>query len=440
MKLGIWEAIKELSTQYECTDNSGHSALINKELFNEHKSTEKKDLTGCKFGDWEVKEYKGNSRYRCVCSCGTEKNLRGYELRYGRTFSCGHNTNLFRDYTNKIYGTYKIIRYLGDKKWEGKCLCGRTLVIPSYKLANQSKIYCHRCKGRSVMHEWVTEVKEYIHQIYKSDIVEDIDSRGNSLIAIKDKNIIIILYSNANNTTPPLRPRDHQNQNLAVVKSKYRLIQIFEYEWASIEYREKLKQLLNTILNSHSNKVVYARNTRVEVIDSNSTVKEFTDAYHLQGHINFNIAIGLYDNKSGELLGIMTFGKPRFKTHEEYELLRLIWKSSVVVVGGAEKLFKAFIERYNPVDIVSYCDISKFTGGVYSRIGFTLDKNADITPNYKWVKLETNEILPRYKTMKHKLLAAGLGDSKQTETQIMENLGYKKIYDSGNLKFIWSRQ
>ena len=136
----------------------------------------------------------------------------------------------------------------------------------------------------------------------------------------------------------------------------------------------------------------------------------------------------------------MTFGKPRFKTHEEYELLRLIWKSSVVVVGGAEKLFKAFIERYNPVDIVSYCDISKFTGGVYSRIGFTLDKNADITPNYKWVKLETNEILPRYKTMKHKLLAAGLGDSKQTETQIMENLGYKKIYDSGNLKFIWSRQ
>ena len=55
-----------------------------------------------------------------------------------------------------------------------------------------------------------------------------------------------------------------------------------------------------------------------------------------------------------------------------------------------------------------------------------------------WVESHTNIALPRYKTMKHKLLAAGLGTPDMTENDIMESLGYTKVYDCGNLRFTWT--
>ena len=38
--------------------------------------------------------------------------------------------------------------------------------------------------------------------------------------------------------------------------------------------------------------------------------------------------------------------------------------------------------------------------------------------------------------VKH-LIDSGLGKYGSTEDEIMDNLGYVKIYDSGNLKFEW---
>jgi hypothetical protein len=40
--------------------------------------------------------------------------------------------------------------------------------------------------------------------------------------------------------------------------------------------------------------------------------------------------------------------------------------------------------------------------------------------------------------MKHKLIEKGLGSPDMTENEIMESLGYFKVYDCGNLKFIWN--
>ena len=40
--------------------------------------------------------------------------------------------------------------------------------------------------------------------------------------------------------------------------------------------------------------------------------------------------------------------------------------------------------------------------------------------------------------MKKNLLLDGFGKQDETEDQIMNRLGYVKIYDSGNLKYIWS--
>ena len=50
------------------------------------------------------------------------------------------------------------------------------------------------------------------------------------------------------------------------------------------------------------------------------------------------------------------------------------------------------------------------------------------------------EVLPRYKTQKQKLLSKGFGTKEQTEDDIMESLGYYKVYDSGNLKLEWIKK
>ena len=46
-------------------------------------------------------------------------------------------------------------------------------------------------------------------------------------------------------------------------------------------------------------------------------------------------------------------------------------------------------------------------------------------------------VVSRYASQKHKLIAAGLGNEEESEDEIMTGLGYIKIYDSGNIRFIW---
>ena len=148
------------------------------------------------------------------------------------------------------------------------------------------------------------------------------------------------------------------------------------------------------------------------------------------------LVYGIYFNN--ELLGILTFSKPRFNKEFEYELIRLAWKFDTVVIGGTEKLFHKFIVDYNPNSIISYCDISKFTGAVYYKIGFKTSAKDKTKPNYVWVNIK-GDVLTRYKTMKQSLIDNGLGKLGDTEDEIMTALGYFKIYDCGNLKFYWTR-
>ena len=47
------------------------------------------DLTGKRFGKWSVVEYAGNSKWMCVCDCGTTREVSTANLNSGNTHSCG---------------------------------------------------------------------------------------------------------------------------------------------------------------------------------------------------------------------------------------------------------------------------------------------------------------------------------------------------------------
>lgn len=149
----------------------------------------------------------------------------------------------------------------------------------------------------------------------------------------------------------------HLNKTKLAVANGYRCIHIFDWD--------DLDKVIQTLLPK---KVVYPRSCTVAEIDY-STASKFEMQYHLQGDCRGqSVCLGLY--YEGELVQVMTFGKPRYTNKYQWEVLRLCTHSEYRVVGGAGKLFKHFLRQYNPQSIVSYCDLAKFNGDVYQQLGF----------------------------------------------------------------------
>lgn len=224
----------------------------------------------------------------------------------------------------------------------------------------------------------------------------------------------------------------HFNKTQLAKEKGIHLIHIFEYEMMNSDKYNKIINYIKSILDIDTTRV-YARNCNIKEI-STKEAREFLDTHHFQNYASSSIKLGLY--YKDELVEVMTFGKPRFNKNYEYELIRLCTSSSYKVIGGSQKLFKYFLNKYNPKSIISYCDISKFTGDVYNALGFTLVENTK--PNYVWTNYEAT--LPRYLTQKHKLkeMFNDLSDD-YTEDSAMMSHGYVKIYDCGNAKYEFKR-
>lgn len=217
----------------------------------------------------------------------------------------------------------------------------------------------------------------------------------------------------------------HQEKSLLAESKGIFLYHIFEYEWNT--KKEQILNQLNNLLGINEHKI-YARKCIIKEINNNDKT-QFLESYHMQGDDKSSVKLGLY--YENELVSIMTFCKPRFNKNYEWELSRFCSKSNCNVVGGASKLFKYFIDNYNPKSIISYSNISHTRGNLYKTLGMTLQGISN--PNYVWCK--NGETLSRYQCQKHKLLEQGFEGN--SETEIMHNRGYYRIYDCGNKVWIW---
>lgn len=419
------------------------------------------DLTGLDFGDWHVIKYVGNQNYLCKCSCGKEQVKNGRELRRGNSRSCGHNKqNYFIKSMTEKYGEVSSRRAHNPREnFQIEALESRESLLnfintfynhkpTSYELSNDLNIidnwvlkYIHKYGLEDFVDlnpnksHYENELENFVRSIIDTDKVILRDTKvlnGKELdIYIPDKNIAIEFNGTYWHSSKFKSIDYHVNKTRMCAKQNIRLIQIFEYEWANNGKQEQIKKLLKHIICKDNNRI-YARDTIVKEIKEIDTIS-FLDANHLQGYRKAKIAYGMYyENK---LIGVMTFSKPRFDHKYQYEIIRLAWDPEYNVVGGAEKLYSCFVREYKPVSVISYCDLSKFSGAVYLRLGFKVDHISK--PNYVWVSGHNTEVLNRYSTMKRDLIAKGFGDNSMTEDQIMENRGYLKIYDCGNAVFTW---
>lgn len=175
---------------------------------------------------------------------------------------------------------------------------------------------------------------------------------------------------------------------------------------------------------------IYARTCEIREISKDEASK-FINENHLQGYANDSIRIGLYSNN--QLVSIMTFGNPRYNNNFEYELIR--YCSSKNIVGGAERLFSFFTKKYNPKSIISYCDLSKFTGDTYIKLGFTLQR---VSISKHWFNMKTGihitDNLLRARGY-DQLFGANYGKGFNNE-DLMKQAGFVEIYDAGQATYV----
>ena len=290
-----------------------------------------------------------------------------------------------------------------------------------------SGIRCRKCNNQTSKAE--KEIAEFIKEYV--DIVESDRSVLGNLeldILIPSLNVAIEfngLYWHSDK---------HKHNNYHLDKTKnclakgIKLIHIFEDEWR--DKKEIVKSRLLNIIGKTETKI-FARQCEVRELES-KTVSQFLDDNHIQGKVGGKVRLGLYYRE--ELVSLMTFGNLRKAlgskgTEQDFELLRFCNKLNTSVVGGASKLLKYFENNFDYKTITSYADRRWSEGNLYFNLGFELV--SETKPNYFYTKGEFRE--NRFKYRKSELKAHN--KENRTEKQLMEELGYSRIYDSGTLKF-----
>lgn len=249
-------------------------------------------------------------------------------------------------------------------------------------------------------------------------------------IEILDRNILIELDPTYTHSTVETHWGSARSETSQLEKTQlankhgYRCIHVFDWDdW---------KKVVNLILDRN---VIYARNCTLKEV-SRTEVTEFEDSYHIQNSCRGQIiCLGLY--YESELIQLMTFGRPRYNSKYEWELLRLCTKTGYNVVGGSEKLFKHFIDTYHPISIISYCDIAKFSGDVYLRLGFKFDHHSGVAKVWSKNRSKITDNLLRQRGY-DQLFNTDYGKGVDNELLMLKH-GWLPIYDCGQNVYIWKK-
>ena len=424
----IKEKSKQTCLEKYGTENPAASELV-KEKIN---STFEKKYGGNPLNTLAVREKIKNTmleRYGTVYNSQNEKisaKIKDSLLDYGEAaFLVKCEENNLEPINLNYKGTYdgKPIYY------KCKCLkCGNIIEVAPHN----HNFKCVHCCGKNAISSFgEKELLDFVKSIYSGQIIEN-DRRTLSPleldILLPEKLLAIEFDGDYWHNEFNKDKMYHKEKTFKCAEKGIHLIHVFEYQWEND--KETIKSIIKSFLVDDKTKI-FARKCVVKEVPAN-TARDFCQENHLQGYCNSNICLGLYhENK---LIQIETFGKPRFSSKYDWELVRECSKKDVSVIGGKSKLFKYFCDNYKPKNVVSYCNAALFSGDSYLKCGMTLEQWNN--PGYVWCKQHI--ALSRYKCQKHKLLKKYPEfNSNMTELDIMHSLGFAKLYDCGQKVFIW---
>jgi very-short-patch-repair endonuclease/transposase/virulence-associated protein VapD len=302
------------------------------------------------------------------------------------------------------------------------------------------------CSGTTIynwMREYEIEPQGYISCLSKpqKEIYEFLSSKCENLLSNYkklispleidmcsfDKKIAIEFDGLHWHTEDKIERNYHLNKTKMCEKEGFQLIHIFEDEYN--KNPELIKNILLAKLGIYE-KTIQARKCKIEI--NRNDIKEFLDENHLQGkphNIIFSISL-LYED---EIIGCITYGKNHrnnYKDLKQIVLNRLCFKQGINIPGGSERLFKNSLQYLKEYDeIISWSDNRWSQGKVYLKMNFI--KDIVSVPDYSYV-LDGKRYSKQSKRKKYINCKEG-----QTEKERMIELGYKRIWDCGKIKWIY---
>jgi len=158
------------------------------------------DLTGKILGNWTVIKRDANKRknWICQCSCGKTRSIDGGSLSNGRSKSCGCSRLV--DLTGKRFGSYVVIseaeKQNRQSRWNCLCDCGTTKTVFGSSLVSGGTVSCgcHRIKihtthGQTKNHQQSTSYRSWYKMILRCTHKKDTNYHryGGRGITICDK-------------------------------------------------------------------------------------------------------------------------------------------------------------------------------------------------------------------------------------------------------------
>lgn len=219
-----------------------------------------------------------------------------------------------------------------------------------------------------------------------------------------------------------------------------RLLTVYESEWLQRPFA--IKRLIRNVLGKGRGRVM-ARKCDVEVV-STAEASAFFDRYHPQGGAGWGTHYGL--RYRGKLVACMrfAFGANDRGVHASRAWTLTRYATRVSVPGGASRLFAAFVAEHRPDSVKSFSDNRYFTGGMYERLGFSLEEDGG--PDYQVYHPKTGLLAKT--AWQRKNIPARIRDigAKETfdpardprsERDMTYLLGAQRLFDCGKKRWVW---
>jgi hypothetical protein len=291
---------------------------------------------------------------------------------------------------------------------------------------NKSEI-CKCCN--KINHNLENTLLSYIQSIYKSETIKYRDKKYEIDIYLPELKLGFE-FNGLYWHSELFKDKDyHKNKMLYFKEKGIRILNIWEDDWI---YREDIiKSIIRLNLNIDINRV-YARNCKISKV-SERECKDFLNKNHIQGWCVSKYRYALIYND--EIISILTIGKRRLNlgyknNKKELEILRFCNKINTSVIGGFSKLFKSIKKDIEFDRIITYSDLSIFTGDIYLKTGFKFIGITEPGYYYNIKGIRKN----RFNFNKSKLIKMGF-DTNKTEREIMFENKHYRVYDCGNSKF-----
>lgn len=221
----------------------------------------------------------------------------------------------------------------------------------------------------------------------------------------------------------------HLNKTDKCKKRGITLIHIFEDEWKNSH--DIVLEKLENFLKGNKKPVAGGRNCTVRPVDKNDA-GDFINKFHIQGFAGCTIAYGAY--KEDELIAVMTF-----VNKGDWELNRFCTNTKYRCPGVASKLFTHFVREHKPNTVKSFLDrrwCFNEEENLYTKLGFT--KESVLKPDYRYTNGHS-ERLHKFNFRKQVLHRKYDLPLTMTESEMVKELGYYRIWDCGLIKYVWKK-